>query len=434
MAARRGARGRRARDGARHGARHGARRERRRERRRAERCAAAAETARPAHAPVAVRARVARLAPLARLAPAARIALLALTTALLAAAAFVRPARVDAPLPAAVAAPVAASNAAASNAAASNAAAASAATAGAPAPPDPSRLAYAGHGRGGRPNYVRRAFTDDERRRLRAVFGIDDAGRLTLPDSGDDAVLRYDARPAGCAGGCPRYPARVGLASVREPGETWDAFAARVRHARRHDWQRAANRTYRTLAALDPEARAAFERLIADARRAGFTVRVQETYRSPERQALILSRGTGRTFTATSTHAYGRAADLVVDDGRIDRPATRRRWIAFRRWVRDYENGAFRLIGTIAGTWDWPHIEYRGATSGPIGYRTVEELLTAGARCEAEAGGDARRAAELCILRPHHPGGAGAGRLAQGGAQRGVAQRGAAQRSQRRGD
>ena len=84
-----------------------------------------------------------------------------------------------------------------------------------PTEPDTARLAYAGRDRAGRPNYVRRAFTDDERRRLRVVFGIDDPARLTLPDSSDDAMLRYDARPAGCTGKCPRYPARVGLASVR---------------------------------------------------------------------------------------------------------------------------------------------------------------------------------------------------------------------------
>jgi hypothetical protein len=204
----------------------------------------------------------------------------------------------------------------------------------------------------------------------------------------------------------------VGLASVREPAETWDAFAARmlaggVRREQRHQWQRAADRVYRTLAALDPDARAAFERLVADARRAGFVVRVEETYRSPERQALILSRGSGKTFTATSTHAYGRAADLIVGDGQLDRPATRARWVAFRRWVRGYDGGAFRLIGTNAGTWDWPHVEY----GGPLGYRSVDALLAAAGRCEAEAAGDARRAAELCTLRPHVPGDASPPRL-----------------------
>lgn len=129
-----------------------------------------------------------------------------------------------------------------------------------------------------------------------------------------------------------------------------------------------------TLAALDSLARPRFERLIATARAAGFPVRVRETYRSPERQAYLMVKGGGLTFTATSMHSAGYAVDLVVGDGDLRNPRTRARWIAFRRWVAGFEGGRFRLLGTPERSWDWPHVELADA---PLGFRSVEELLLA---------------------------------------------------------
>jgi hypothetical protein len=62
------------------------------------------------------------------------------------------------------------------------------------------------------------------------------------------------------------------------------------------------------------------ERLIAAARAAGFRVRVTEAYRSPERQAYLMVKGGGLTFTATSMHSTGHAVDLVVGDGDLHIP------------------------------------------------------------------------------------------------------------------
>lgn len=261
--------------------------------------------------------------------------------------------------------------------------------------------------------WVTRAFTDDERTLLRVVFGVDDPARLYFPTDEATPVLRYDAVQPTCTsyhtrGGrlvktvhtaCRPIAARVGLAAPRRPDETWDAFVSRVRRDGPRAWPDAAQHYYTSLASLDPDARAAFERLVADARAEGFRVRVAETYRSPERHALLLARADGRTAAATSVHSYGRAADLVIDDGRPDRPATARRWIAFRRWVLGYRDGMFRLVGTPDDTWDWPHVELAEPV---LGYRSVDEALAAARVCRDAASSDADAAAR-CTFAPHLP-------------------------------
>ncbi|AHG93899.1 peptidase M15B and M15C DD-carboxypeptidase VanY/endolysin (plasmid) [Gemmatirosa kalamazoonensis] len=232
-------------------------------------------------------------------------------------------------------------------------------------------LAYAGRDAHRRPRYVRRAFTDEERALLRDAFGIADPNRLWLPDSTPAAVLRYDG-----AGG---LAARVGYRSWRRHGETWEAFVARIRALDRRAWPGAARSSYHTgLAWLDADARVAFAELLDAARAAGFTVRVAETYRAPERQAYLLAHGNGQTFTATSAHQYGRAADILVGDGRIDTMRKVREWIRFRRWVLAWGEGRFRLVGTPSDTFDWPHVEL---ADPPVGFRSVDELLDAARTC-----------------------------------------------------
>src|SRR5258708_35730695 len=88
---------------------------------------------------------------------------------------------------------------------------------------------------------------------------------------------------------------------------------------------------------LDPEARPEFERMLHDARAAGFSPHVVATYRSPEREAFLMAKGGGRTHTLTSDHSYGRAVDISIDDGNLHRAVTRRDWIAFRRWRTQYQ-------------------------------------------------------------------------------------------------
>jgi hypothetical protein len=76
-------------------------------------------------------------------------------------------------------------------------------------------------------------------------------------------------------------------------------------------------------------------------------------------------------------HSAGHAVDLVVGDGDLRNPRTRSSWIAFRRWVAGFEGGRFRLLGTPERSWDWPHVEL---ADGPLGFRSVEELLQAAQR------------------------------------------------------
>jgi hypothetical protein len=236
-----------------------------------------------------------------------------------------------------------------------------------------SPLDYAGRDALHRPRYVARAFSAEERELLRDAFGIADPGRLWLPDSSRDAVLRYDA-PGGLS-------VRVGYRSLRRPGETWEAFVGRIRRQDRRAWPATARTSYHAgLASLAPAERAEFERLLDAARAAGFRVRVAETLRAPERQAWILAHGNGKTMTATSAHQYGRAADLIIGDGRIGRVATAREWIRFRRWVLAWGGGRFALVGSPTSTWDWPHVEL---VDPPVGFRSVDALLAAARRCLA---------------------------------------------------
>ncbi len=231
---------------------------------------------------------------------------------------------------------------------------------------------YAGRDEEGVPRYIRRAFTFEERRLLREHFGIEEPGRLYLSDTTEDAYLNYDTERDPGAGRLVRSY-RVGAPSVRLPGETWEALERRLATLKPADFPASARVADTGLASLDPEARPAFDRMLAAARRAGYRVRVTESYRTPERQGYLMASGGGLTFTATSKHSSGRAVDVVVGDGNLGNKRTRARWIAFRRWVSTYEGGRFNLIGATDKSWDWPHIEL----PGPLGYRSIEALLLA---------------------------------------------------------
>ena len=237
-------------------------------------------------------------------------------------------------------------------------------------------MSYAGRDAEGVPHYTTRPFSMEERELLRRRFGIEDPSRLYLSDSTQTGHLNYDTERDPGAGRLVRSY-RVGAASIRREGESWEQLEARLRTMRPADFASEARVVDTTLASLDSLARPRFERLIAAARAAGFQVRVTEAYRSPERQAYLMVKGGGLTFTATSMHSAGHAVDLVVGDGDLRTPRTRSSWIAFRRWVAGFEGGRFRLLGTPERSWDWPHVEL---ADGPLGFRSVEELLLAARR------------------------------------------------------
>ncbi len=239
--------------------------------------------------------------------------------------------------------------------------------------------AYTGTDGRGVPHYARHEFTDEERRLLRGAYGIEDPNRLYVSDSTEDGLLKYDTRVKRCRA-CYVNSYRVGFVSVRRPEESWEQAEQRVRAMRPRDFSAAARASSnRSLADLDPAVRADVERMLADARRAGFAVRVVATYRSPEHEAYLMAIGGGRTLTLTSLHSYGRAIDIVVGDGNISRRATRQQWIAFRRWVTRYKGDTFRILGTPERTWDWRHVEM---PTSSVGFRTIEAALDRARRCE----------------------------------------------------
>jgi hypothetical protein len=238
---------------------------------------------------------------------------------------------------------------------------------------------YTGVDARGIPHYARREFTGEERRLLRDAYGIEDPNRLYVSDSTEGGVLKYDTRAKRCRT-CYVNSYRVGFVSVRRPGESWEEVERRVRAMRRRDFSPAARvSSNRSLGDLDPAVREDVERMLDDARRAGFSLRVVATYRSPEHEAYLMAMGGGRTLTLTSLHSYGRAIDVVVGDGNIGRRATRAQWIAFRRWVTRYKGETFRVLGTPERTWDWRHVEM---PTSAVGFRTIEAALDRARRCE----------------------------------------------------
>jgi hypothetical protein len=236
---------------------------------------------------------------------------------------------------------------------------------------------YAGRDEDGVPRYIQRGFTVEERALLRKHFGIEQPGRLYLSDTSEDAYLNYDTERDPGAGRLVRSY-RVGAPSVRLPGETWEELERRLARMRPDDFPASARVADTALSSLEPEVRQAFERMLAAARQAGHRVRIVETLRAPERQAFLMASGGGLTFTATSKHSSGRAVDMIVGDGNLENKRTRARWVAFRRWVSEFEGGRFHLIGAPGKSWDWPHVEL----AGPLGYRSIEALLLAARRLE----------------------------------------------------
>jgi len=242
------------------------------------------------------------------------------------------------------------------------------------------RASYAGRDERGVPRYIQRFFSDEERRLLRDQFGIEEPQRLYLSDA-TGGTLTYDSDwDGGERDLVSSY--RVGAASVRQPGETWEELERRLAATSPETFPASARRADHALASLDPVVRREMTRMLAAARRAGFRLTVTETRRSAERQAYLLTLDARLTHTATSRHADGYAADVVVDDGDLRHELTRAHWIAFRRWLVANEAGTFRLIGASDRSWDWPHIEYAG---GPPGFRSIEAALEAARWC-AETG------------------------------------------------
>lgn len=265
-----------------------------------------------------------------------------------------------------------------------------------------------GIGPDGVPYYVTRRFSPAERALLSSAYGIADPNRLYFSDSTPDAVLKYDTQAKRCYT-CYVDSYRVGFLSLRRPGESWSAFETRARAVRRRDVPPGARAADQSLDDLDPAVQPYFRTLLDDGRRAGFRLTIAETYRSPTREALLFAEGHGRTYTATSMHSYGRAVDIVVDDGRAGRATTRADWIRFRRFVLARPGVHFRVLGRTDHTWDWPHVELPSAT---LGFHSIDDALAFAALCTSDSarahapspkqlGG---AASDPCVFVPNLPG------------------------------
>ena len=255
---------------------------------------------------------------------------------------------------------------------------------GSAAPAADDTRSYAGRDEAGVPRYVRRAFSAEERRILRVQFGIEDPRRLYLSDTLPTATLIYDTdwdRGERFVVGSHR----VGAPSVRRPGESWEELERRLAGTSPLDFAPSTHRADASIESLDSVVRPVMARLLDDARKAGFAVKVTEARRSVERQAYLMTLGGHLTYTATSRHAEGYAVDVTIDDGDIRHVTTREHWIAFRRWVQRRWGGTFRIIGTPEQSWDWPHIEYVGHLPG---FGSIGELLGAARWCEANGKAD----------------------------------------------
>jgi hypothetical protein len=253
--------------------------------------------------------------------------------------------------------------------------------------------AYAGTNSRGIPRYVTRKFSDDESSILRRVFGVVNPSHLYISDSTQDGLLKYDPELKRCAT-CYVNSFRIGFVSIRNRGESWDDLERRVRGMRRPTFQSSSLISSSSLSALDPDVQPEVNDMLKAARSSGFRLRVVSTYRSPQQEALLMAEGGGRTHTLTSLHSYGRAIDISIDDGNLGHSATRRDWIAFRRWVSRFRGDDFRVLGSPDQSWDWPHVEL---PSPRIGFRNIAQAIDAGRACLSNG------MRGLCEFHPHLP-------------------------------
>lgn len=256
--------------------------------------------------------------------------------------------------------------------------------------------AYEGSDPRGIPHYATGAISGEDSLLLRRAYGIEDPHRLYVSDSSEERILKYDTERKRCAS-CYVNSYRIGYVSVRRPGESWEQAERRVRTSPPSAFAAGAHRASSSTADLDPEVRPLAEAMLRAANVAGFHLRVRATYRSPVREAFLMAEGRGRTHTLTSNHSYGRALDIIVDDGNRGHRRTRRDWIAFRRWVTNYRTPSgesFRILGRPGRSWDWPHVELPSST---LGFDTIAEAIARARTCLRPG------ATVPCNFMPHLP-------------------------------
>ena len=250
----------------------------------------------------------------------------------------------------------------------------------------------------GIPHYaLTRTFSAEDSALLLRAYGIENPHHLYISDSTEEGILKYDTEVKRCRT-CYVNSYRIGYVSVRLPGESWEQAERRVRASKPSAFApQTGDAGSSSLADLDPEARPVFERMLGDARPAGFHLTVKTTYRSPRREAALMARGGGHTHTLTSNHSYGRAIDVEVDTPKGKRSRRVSDWIAFRRWVAKFDTHtgvSFRLLGTPERTWDWGHVEL---PTDQVGFGTIDAAVGRARACLAPG------STTPCDFRPNLP-------------------------------
>ena len=252
---------------------------------------------------------------------------------------------------------------------------------------------YTGSDSRGIPHYFAGQLSPDAVDVLRRAFGVVVPTHLYVSDSTPAGLLKYDPQAKSCAA-CYVNSYRIGFVSIRRRGETWEDLERRLRTMSRNAFGRSALIASTSISAMDPAVQGEVSQMLDAARRGGFRTHVIATYRSPEREALLMREGGGRTHTLTSLHSYGRAIDVQIDDGRLGNPSTRRDWIAFRQWVARFHGNDFHVLGAADKSWDWPHVEL---PSDEIGFRSIDAAVAAGRKCLSAGSTSA------CEFRPNLP-------------------------------
>jgi hypothetical protein len=246
------------------------------------------------------------------------------------------------------------------------------------------------------PRYASVAVSSADAELLRRAYGIEDPERLYFTDSTEDGTLKYDTQRKQCLG-CLVNTYHIGYVSVRQPGESWEQAERRVRSAPAKVFTGSPRPASTSTADLDPDIQPLADAMLRDAKEAGFRLHVMATYRSPLRQAFLMAKGKGRTHTLTSNHSYGRALDIVIDNGNRANPRTKRDWIAFRRWITEYHTATgerFHVLGEIDRSWDWAHVEL---PSPAIGFHSIDDAIARARACLASD------ATVSCDVAPHLP-------------------------------
>ena len=161
---------------------------------------------------------------------------------------------------------------------------------------------YSGTDAHGIPHYLKRPLSEEAKSILRRVYGVVSPSHLYISDSTRDGLLKYDPERKRCST-CYVNSYRIGFVSIRKRGESWDELELRVLALHRSSFPPSSLVSRNSVSTMDPDIQGEVRQMLDGARHAGFNLRVVSTYRSPQREAILMTEGRGRTHTLTSLHS-----------------------------------------------------------------------------------------------------------------------------------